>query len=106
MSRQISGKTVEARERQLVALAVNQAEKMLEEGKAPQAVLMHYLRLGASDYPLRKERLERQNDLFKAKTEALERQDNLEEITKNAIEAMQRYSGHYQTNEAQYDEVL
>lgn len=105
MSRQITGKTVEARERQLVALAVDQAEKMLAEGKAPPAVLMHYLRLGASDYPLRKERLERQNDLFKAKTEALERQDNLEEITKNAIEAMQRYSGHYDNGD-QYDEII
>lgn len=105
MSRQVSGKTVEARERQLVALAVNQAEKMLEEGKAPPAVLMHYLRLGASDYPLRKERLERQNDLFKAKTEAIERQENLEEITKNAIDAMRRYSGNTD-QEDHYDEVI
>lgn len=104
MSRAI-GKTVEARERQLIALAVNQAEKMLEEGKAPPAVLMHYLRLGASDYPLRKERLERQNELFKVKAEAIERQENLEEITKNAVEAMQRYSGNYRQGE-NYDEVL
>lgn len=104
MSRQ-SGKTVEARERQLISLAVKQAEKMLEEGKAPPAVLMHYLRLGASDYPLRKERLERQNELFKAKTAAIEKQDNLEEITRNAVEAMQRYSGNYD-NEGQYDEDI
>lgn len=94
MPRQV-GKTIEARERQLVALAVDQAERMLEEGKAPTAVLVHYLRLGASDYPLRKERLERQNELFKAKTTAIEKQDNLEEITKNAVDAMRRYSGNY-----------
>lgn len=105
MSRQITGKTVEARERQLIALAVNQAEKMLEEGKAPPAVLMHYLRLGASDYPLRKERLVRQNELFKVKAEAIERQDNLEEITKNAIEAMQRYSGNIDDTNT-YGEIL
>lgn len=105
MSRQVSGKTVAARERQLVALAESQAEKMLLEGTAPPAVLMHYLRLGASDYPLRKERLERQNELFKAKTEAIERQDNLEEITKNAIEAMKRYSGNYGQEDA-YNENL
>lgn len=103
MSRE--GKTVEAKERHLVALAVQQAERMLEEGKAPPAVLMHYLRLGASDYPLRKERLERQNDLFRAKTESLERQDNLEEITKNAIDAMRRYSGNY-GDEDSYNEIL
>lgn len=104
MSR-LTGRTVEARERQLVALAVDQAEKMLVEGKAPPAVLMHYLRLGASDYPLRKERLERQNELFKVKAEAIERQENLEEITRNAIEAMQRYSGN-SMQEVSYDEVL
>lgn len=85
--------TVEARERQLISLAVDQAEKMLAEGKAPPAVLMHYLRLGATDYPLRKERLQRQNELFKAKKESLEKQDQMEEIVNNAMKAMQRYSG-------------
>lgn len=101
----VSGKTVEARERQLIALAVDQAEKMLVEGKAPPAVLMHYLRLGASDYPLRKERLARQNELFKVKAEAIERQENLEEITRNAIDAMRRYSGDLDQEE-NYDEIL
>lgn len=88
-----TGTTVEARERQLISLAVDQAEKMLAEGKAPPAVLMHYLRLGATDYPLRKERLQRQNELFKAKKESLEKQDQMEEIVNNAMKAMQRYSG-------------
>lgn len=105
MSRPVTGKTVEARERQLIALAEKQAEKMLEDGKAPPAVLMHYLRLGASDYPLRKERLERQNELFKAKTEAIERQENLEEITKQAIDAMRRYSGAYSSEDG-CDEIV
>lgn len=95
MARGAPGKTLEARERQMVALAVNQAEKMLEEGKAPTAVLVHYLRLGASDYPLQKERLQRQNELYAAKTEALQREEHSAELYQNAIEAMQRYSGNY-----------
>lgn len=105
MARRSAGTTVEARERQMIALAINQAEKMLEEGKAPPAVLMHYLRLGATDYPLRKERLQRQNDLFKAKKESLEKQDQMEEIAKNAMEAMQRYSG-VQQDEEYYEAML
>lgn len=99
------GKTVEARERHLVALAVDQAERMLEEGKAPPAVLMHYLRLGASDYPLRKERLSRQNELFRVKAESIEKQENMEAIAKEALEAMQRYSGQYSEVDS-YEEIL
>lgn len=95
MARGAPGKTVEARERQLIALAVDQAEKMLEEGKAPPAVLMHYLRLGASDYPLQKERLRRQNELYAAKTESINRQEDSAELYRNAVEAMQRYSGSF-----------
>lgn len=95
MARGAPGKTLEARERQMVALAVDQAEKLLMQGKAPTAVLVHYLRLGASDYPLRKERLQRQNELAAAKTEAINRQEDSAELYQNAIEAMQRYSGNY-----------
>lgn len=89
------GKTLEARERQMISLAVDQAEKLLMQGKAPTAVLVHYLRLGASDYPLRKERLQRQNELAAAKTEAINRQEESAELYQNAIEAMRRYSGSF-----------
>lgn len=99
------GKTAEARERQLIALAVDQAEEMLRQGKAPQAVLLHYLQLGATDYPLKKERLQRQNELYAAKKEAIERDAQSDEIARNAIAAMQRYSGNYGQEEV-YDEML
>lgn len=104
MARGAPGKTAEARERQLIALAVDQAEKMLESGKAPTAVLVHYLRLGASDYPLRKERLQRQNELAAAKTEAINRQESSEDLYRNAIAAMQRYSGSF--GQEEYDGEL
>ena len=96
--------TAEARERQMIALAVDQAEKLLEAGKAPTAVLVHYLKLGASDYPLRKERLQRQNELAAAKTEAINRQEESAEIARNAIAAMQRYSGNF--GQEEYDGEL
>lgn len=96
--------TVEARERQMIALAVDLAEKQLREGTASAAVIQHYLKLGATDYPLRMERLQRQNELFAAKKEAIERDAQNEEIAKNAIEAMRRYSGNY--GQEEYDEML
>lgn len=94
MARQSTARTAEDRERELIALAVNQAEKMLEGGKAPTSVLLHYLQLGATDYPLKKERLVRQNEMFRAKTEAIERTQDYEQVARNALEAMQRYSGN------------
>lgn len=88
-------RTAEERERQLISLAVDLAEKQLREGTASPSVIAHYLKLGATDYPLRKERLQRQNELFLAKKEALEKAQEYEEIAQNAIEAMQRYSGNF-----------
>lgn len=100
------GTTVEAREREMIALAVDQAENLLREGKAPTSVLLHYLQLGATDYPLKKERLQRQNELFAAKKEAIERQETDGELYRNAIEAMRRYSGAMDSGEEHFDEML
>lgn len=87
-------RTLEDREREMVSLAVDLAEKQLREGTASAAVIQHYLRLGATDYPLRMERLKRQNELYFAKKEAIERDAQNEQIAKDAVEAMMRYSGN------------
>ena len=47
--------TPEARENQLIALAVDRAEKQLRDGTASSQVITHYLKLGASK---EKDRLE------------------------------------------------
>lgn len=88
-------RTAEERERQLISLATDLAERQLKEGTASPLVIAHYLKLGATDYPLRRERLQRQNELFRAKTESLEKMQEYESIAQNAIEAMQRYSGRF-----------
>lgn len=90
-----NGVTLEAREREMISLAVELAEKQLREGTASAAVIQHYLKLGASDYPLRMERLQRQNELYAAKKEEIDRNAQNEQIAKDAVEAMMRYSGNY-----------
>lgn len=86
--------TPEAREKQLISLAVNLAEKQLIDGTASAQVITHYLKLGATTAQLEKEKLERENELLKAKTKALESAEKVEELYKNAIDAMRRYGGY------------
>lgn len=85
--------TPEARENQLIALAVDLAEKQLIEGTASSQVICHYLKLGSTKEKIEKEILEKQKALIDAKTESLQSTKHIEEIYQNAIDAMKRYSG-------------
>ena len=85
--------TIEGRENQMIALAVDLAEQQLREGTASSQVITHYLKLGSTRERLERERLEEENKLLKARTEALQSQKNMEELYANAIKAMQRYGG-------------
>ena len=84
----------EARENQLISLAVDLAEKQLLEGTASSQVITHYLKLGSTKERLEKEILEKQKELITARTEALQTSKRVEELYANAINAMKRYSGH------------
>lgn len=84
----------EARENQLISLAVDLAEKQLQEGTASSQVITHYLKLGSTKEKIEKEILEKQKELITAKTEALRAAERNEELYKQAIKAMQVYSGN------------
>jgi hypothetical protein len=86
--------SVEARENQMIALAVDLAEKQLMEGTASSQVITHYLKLGSTKERLEKEMMEEQKKLLKAKTEALESAAEIKELYENALNAMREYSGH------------
>ena len=85
--------TPEARENQLISLAVDLAEKQLIEGTASSQVISHYLKLGSTKERLEKEKLEEENKLLRARTEALQSAKRIEELYSNAISAMRKYSG-------------
>lgn len=94
--------TPEARENQLISLAVDLAEKQLQEGTASSQVITHYLKLGSTKTELEKERLAQENKLLKAKTEAMESAKRVEELYSEALNAMRRYSG--QSGESEEDD--
>lgn len=83
--------TVEGRENQMIALAVDLAEKQLVEGTASSTVITHYLKLGTTRERLEKEKLAKENELLKAKTEALASTARVEELYKQALDAMRSY---------------
>ena len=83
----------EARENQMISLAVDLAEKQLIEGTASSQVITHYLKLGTMNHKLELEKLEKENALLKAKTESLQSSQRMEELYADAIKAMQSYSG-------------
>lgn len=85
--------TPEARENQLISLAVDCAEQQLRDGTASSQVLTHFLKLATAKANLEKEKLERENELLKAKTESLQSAKRVEELYENAIIAMRNYSG-------------
>ena len=85
--------TIEARENQLISLAVDLAEKQLMEGTASSQVITHYLKLGSTKERIEKEILEKQKELISAKTEALQSAKRVEELYADAIKAMRQYNG-------------
>lgn len=87
------GKTVEARERQLISLAYDVAEKQLRSGDITSQTLTHFLKMGASTAALEREKLEHETALLKAKTEVLKSEKNKEALFKEAIRAFKAYSG-------------
>lgn len=89
----------EARENQMISLAVDLAEKQLMDGTASSQVITHYLKLGSTKERLEMEILEKQKDLMTAKTEALQSAKRIEELYKDAISAFREYNGQGARNE-------
>lgn len=96
-------KTPEARENQLITLAVDLAEKQLLEGTASSQVITHYLKLGSTKEKIEKDILMEQKTLIKAKTEQLQSAKRVEELYENALNAMRAYSGNNSRSEEDED---
>ena len=94
--------TPEAREQQLIALAVDLAEKPLIEGTASSQVISHFLKLGSIRAQIEKELLEKQRDLAAAKAESIKSGARMEELYLNAVNAMKSYSGQEEEPDEEY----
>ena len=86
--------TPEARENQMISLAIDLVEKRLLDGSASSQETTHFLKLATTKAKLEKEILEKQKELLAAKTESIKSAKRVEELYSKAIKAMQNYQGN------------
>ena len=86
--------TPEAREEQLIGLAVDIAEQRLRNGTATAQEIVHFLKLGSTRSKREDELMDEQIKMVKAKTQAIESSQRVEELYNQALDAMRRYSGN------------
>jgi hypothetical protein len=95
------------REQQLISLAVDLVEQRLRDGTASSQETTHFLKLASQKAKLETERFALENEMIKAKTQAIRDQADMKTLYKDAIEAMKRYSGNASRSyeeEDDYDE--
>ena len=86
--------TPEARENQMISLAIDLAERQLLEGTASSQVITHFLKLGSSREKLEQETMKKNQELIDAKKLQLESEKRMEDLYAGAIAAMRTYSGN------------
>ena len=91
--------TPEARENQMIALAMDLAEQQLRDGTASSQLITEFVKRGSTKARLEREILEEQVELTKAKTESLQSQKRIEELYEKAMNAMKNYSGQGEPDE-------
>lgn len=87
------GKTPETREKQLISMATNEAERRIADGSATSQLLVHFLKLGTTKYELEKEKIKQENMLLEAKTNALKAEKELQELNDKVLASLKEYKG-------------
>lgn len=91
--------TPDAKEQQMISLAMDLVEKRLRDGSASSQETTHFLKLATPKAQLEQRRLEAETEMIIAKKESLQSQQRSEEMFREAIEAFRRYSGQNDQDE-------
>lgn len=86
-------RTPEARENQMISLAMDVVEERLRNGTASSQETTHFLKLGSIKEKRELALLEQELELKKAKTEAIQSAKRVEELYSKALKAMKSYTG-------------
>lgn len=96
--------TIQGKENQMINLAMDLAEKQLREGTASSQTINHFLQLGCVRESLKREQLEEEIKLLRAKTKALEEEADRKQLYADAIKAFQIYNGSSEVEDEYEDE--
>lgn len=95
--------TPEARENQLISAAYDLVEQRLRDGSASSQETTHFLKAGSQRARMEIEKLRHENEMLRAKTEAIQSSKRDEELYSEVLSALKRYSGEddedYDVNE-------
>ena len=83
----------EARENQMIALAMDLAEQRLRDGTASAQEVTHFLKLGSSKERLEKKVMEKNITLIEAKTNAYASSEEIKSLYEDAMAAFRSYNG-------------
>ena len=86
-------KTQEGREKQLIASAYDLAENLIDTGKAPAPVIMHFLKMGSSREALEQRMIDRNIHLADARIDEIASGKRIESLYGEAMDAMRSYQG-------------
>lgn len=100
-SKRRAATTPQARENELITLAMDLAEKQLRDGTASAQVITHLLKLGSMDKPLERRKLRGEADLLTAKVDAIADSRGDSELVAEAVRMMSIYQGR---DEETYDD--
>jgi hypothetical protein len=85
--------TLEGREDQLIAAAMDLVERRIHEGTASAQETVHFLRLGSVRNQLEQDKLRHENEVLQTRVKEMESRRSSEELYTKALAAMRGYQG-------------
>lgn len=85
--------TLEGREDQLIAAAMDLVERRIHQGTASAQETVHFLRLGSVRNQLEQDKLRHENEVLKTRVKEMESRRSSEELYARALAAMRGYQG-------------
>jgi hypothetical protein len=85
--------TLEGREDQLIAAAMDLVERRINEGTASAQETVHFLRLGSVRNQLEQDKLRHENEVLQTRVKEMESRKSSEELYSKALAAMRGYQG-------------
>lgn len=85
--------TLEGREDQLIAAAMDLVEQRIHAGTASAQETVHFLRLGSVRNQLEQDKIRQENIVLQTRVKEMESRKSSEELYSKALAAMRGYSG-------------
>jgi len=97
--------TLEGREDQLIAAAMDLVEKRIAEGTASAQETVHFLKLGSVRNQLEQNKLKAENNMLSARVKDMESRQSSEGLYAAALAAFKGYSGEEVIDEDEYEDL-